>query len=139
MPATDVVLGAIASRTTHIHLGSAVTVLSSNDLVWVFQRYPTLDAVSPPRDGVARAMTDPELVSLSTAVGRGGRPEGFESRVGCRFRFVGNPVPGWDGIVRCEVLDPRAPELLSYSWQGSEGARPTRISYRLEPWRTAIA
>jgi probable LLM family oxidoreductase len=46
MPAADVVLGAIASRTTHIHLGSAVTVLSSDDPVRVFQRYSTLDAVS---------------------------------------------------------------------------------------------
>jgi probable LLM family oxidoreductase len=46
MPAADVVLGAIAARTTRIHLGSAVTVLSSDDPVRVFQRYSTLDAVS---------------------------------------------------------------------------------------------
>jgi alkanesulfonate monooxygenase SsuD/methylene tetrahydromethanopterin reductase-like flavin-dependent oxidoreductase (luciferase family) len=46
MPATDVVLGAIAGRTTRIRLGSAVTVLSSDDPVRVFQRYSTLDAVT---------------------------------------------------------------------------------------------
>jgi probable LLM family oxidoreductase len=46
MPAADVALGAIAGRTTRIHLGSAVTVLSSDDPVRVFQRYSTLDAVS---------------------------------------------------------------------------------------------
>jgi probable LLM family oxidoreductase len=46
MPAADVVLGAIASRTSRIHLGSAVTVLSSDDPVRVFQRYSTLHAVS---------------------------------------------------------------------------------------------
>src|SRR5712664_4456816 len=46
MPAADVVLGAIAARTTRIRLGSAVTVLSSDDPVRVFQRYSTLDAVS---------------------------------------------------------------------------------------------
>ena len=46
MPAADVVLAAIAARTTWIHLGSAVTVLSSDDPVRVFQRYSTLDAVS---------------------------------------------------------------------------------------------
>jgi len=46
MPAADVVLGAIAARTTSIHLGSAVTVLSSDDPVRVYQRYSTLDAVS---------------------------------------------------------------------------------------------
>jgi probable LLM family oxidoreductase len=46
MPAGDVVLGAIAARTTRIHVGSAVTVLSSDDPVRVFQRYSTLNAVS---------------------------------------------------------------------------------------------
>src|SRR6202171_2343376 len=46
LSAADVVLGAIASRTTRIHLGSAVTVLSSDDPVRVFQRYSTLNAIS---------------------------------------------------------------------------------------------
>jgi probable LLM family oxidoreductase len=42
----EVVLAAIAGRTTRIRLGSAVTVLSSDDPVRVFQRFATLDAVS---------------------------------------------------------------------------------------------
>src|SRR5258706_13354705 len=46
MSAGDVVLGAIAARTSRIHLGSAVTVLSSDDPVRVFQRYSTLNAIS---------------------------------------------------------------------------------------------
>ncbi|MCL7382605.1 LLM class flavin-dependent oxidoreductase [Streptomyces sp. 35G-GA-8] len=46
MPAGDVVLGAIAARTSRIGLGSAVTVLSSDDPVRVFQRYSTLNAIS---------------------------------------------------------------------------------------------
>jgi probable LLM family oxidoreductase len=46
MPAADVVLAAIAARTTRMHLGSAVTVLSSDDPVRVFQRYSTLNAIS---------------------------------------------------------------------------------------------
>src|SRR5438105_3771784 len=46
LSAGDVVLGAIASRTSRIHLGSAVTVISSDDPVRVFQRYATLDALS---------------------------------------------------------------------------------------------
>ena len=40
------VLAAAASRTEHIKLASAVTVLSSDDPVRVYQRYATLDAVS---------------------------------------------------------------------------------------------
>src|SRR6516165_5027341 len=46
MPAGDVVLAAIAARTDRIRLGSAVTVLSSDDPVRVFQRYSTLNAIS---------------------------------------------------------------------------------------------
>src|SRR6202795_2595521 len=46
MPAGDVVLAAIAARTERIRLGSAVTVLSSDDPVRVFQRYSTLNALS---------------------------------------------------------------------------------------------
>jgi probable LLM family oxidoreductase len=46
LSAADVVLAAIAARTAHIHLGSAVTVLSSDDPVRVFQRFSTLNAIS---------------------------------------------------------------------------------------------
>jgi len=44
--APEVVLAAIAGRTERIRLGSAVTVLSSDDPIRVFQRFATLDAVS---------------------------------------------------------------------------------------------
>ncbi len=44
--APEVVLGAIAGRTERIHLGSAVTVLSSDEPVRVFERFATLDALS---------------------------------------------------------------------------------------------
>ncbi|MGC4043242.1 MAG: LLM class flavin-dependent oxidoreductase [Armatimonas sp.] len=42
----ETVLAAIAGQTTHIRLGSAVTVLSSDDPLRVFQRFSTLDAIS---------------------------------------------------------------------------------------------
>jgi probable LLM family oxidoreductase len=44
--APEVVLAAIAARTTSIHLGSAVTVLSSDDPIRVYERFATLDALS---------------------------------------------------------------------------------------------
>jgi probable LLM family oxidoreductase len=47
--APEVVLAAIAARTRRIRLGSAVTVLSSDDPIRVFQRFATLDAVSQGR------------------------------------------------------------------------------------------
>jgi probable LLM family oxidoreductase len=42
----EIVLAAIAGRTKRIRLGSAVTVLSSDDPIRVFQRFATLDAAS---------------------------------------------------------------------------------------------
>jgi probable LLM family oxidoreductase len=42
----EIVLAAIAGRTSRIRLGTAVTVLSSDDPVRLYQRFATLDAVS---------------------------------------------------------------------------------------------
>jgi probable LLM family oxidoreductase len=44
--APEVALAAIAARTKHIRLGSAVTVLSTDDPVRVYERFATLDAIS---------------------------------------------------------------------------------------------
>ena len=44
--APDVILAAAAARTKNIRLSSAVTVLSSDDPVRVFQRFATLDLIS---------------------------------------------------------------------------------------------
>ena len=45
----EMVLSAISGRTSRIRLGSAVTVLSSDDPIRVFQRFATLDAASSGR------------------------------------------------------------------------------------------
>src|SRR6185436_17206635 len=44
--APEVVLAGIATATKRIRLGSAVTVLSSDDPIRVFQRFATVDALS---------------------------------------------------------------------------------------------
>src|SRR3954447_21507338 len=44
--APEVVLAGIATRTRRILLGSAVTILSTDDPVRVFQRFSTIDALS---------------------------------------------------------------------------------------------
>ena len=44
--APEILLAAIATRTTKIKLGTAVTVLSSDDPIRVFQRFSTLNALS---------------------------------------------------------------------------------------------
>ncbi|GAB92470.1 LLM class flavin-dependent oxidoreductase [Gordonia rhizosphera] len=47
--APEVILGAIAARTSRIRLGSAVTVLSSDDPIRVYERFSTIDALSDGR------------------------------------------------------------------------------------------
>jgi len=103
--APEVLLAAIAGRTTRIHLGSAVTVLSTDDPVRVFQRFSTLNAVSNGRAEVI--------------VGRGSFTEsyplfGFDlSRYGLLFEerldlfaalLSGKPVT-WSGQTRAELRD----------------------------------
>ena len=49
LSAPDVVLAAIAARTSRIRVGTGVTVLSSDDPVRVYERFATLDALSEGR------------------------------------------------------------------------------------------
>ncbi|MEW2491268.1 LLM class flavin-dependent oxidoreductase [Streptomyces sp. NPDC048411] len=105
MPAGDVVLGAIAARTERIRLGSAVTVLSSDDPVRVFQRYSTLHALSGGRAEVV--------------LGRGSSTESFplfgydladydvlfdeKARLFAQIRN-GGPIT-WEGTTRAALTD----------------------------------
>ncbi len=86
-----------------------------------------------PPDTVWHAVTDPELVARWTVTGQGGRPVGFTPIVGSRFQFVAKPVPGWRGIVDCEILEVDEPRALRYTWRGEENGKPTFVSYRIEP------
>jgi uncharacterized protein YndB with AHSA1/START domain len=92
----------------------------------VVQEYPE------PRPIVWMALTDPALVPLWTSTGQGGRPEGFKTEVGTKFKYIGRPFPGWDGIVRCEVLAVDEPALLRYDWRNKETDEPTVVTNVLE-------
>lgn len=85
-----------------------------------------------PRAIVWKLLTDPQLVPLWTSTGQGGRPEGFKPEVGAKFRYVGKHFPGWDGIVRCEVLAVEEAALLRYDWRNKEGDQPTIVTNVLE-------
>jgi hypothetical protein len=76
MPAGDLVLGAIAARTEKIRLGSAVTVLSSDDPVRVFQRYSTLNAISGGRAEVILGRGSSIDSSCSPSCSRAARSPG---------------------------------------------------------------
>ena len=110
----DVVLAAIAGRTQRIRLGSAVTVLSSDDPVRVFQRFATLDAVSGGRAEVI--------------LGRGSFTESFP--------LFGYPLAQYELLFeqKLDLFD----ALLEYNrthvpitWQGS--MRPSLDAQRVFP------
>lgn len=116
----EVVLAAIAARTQHLRLSSAVTVLSSDDPVRVFERFATLDALSNGR-------AEPIL-------GRGSFTESF-------------PLFGYD-LADYERLFEEKLELFSLlleegpvTWQGTTRASlsdqqvyPKTASGRLNAW-----
>lgn len=101
----EMVLAAIASRTSHVSLGSAVTVLSSDDPVRVFQRFSTLDAVS---DGRAEVI-----------LGRGSFTESFplfgydladyevlfEEKIELFSRILTEKPVTWSGTTRASLTD----------------------------------
>jgi uncharacterized protein YndB with AHSA1/START domain len=81
-----------------------------------------------PLDTVWEALTDP--VALADWV----MPvEGFAPVVGQRFRFLARPMPGWDGVINCEVLAVQPPERLVLRWQGSRMRTPTTLTWSLTP------
>ena len=85
-----------------------------------------------PRPLVWKALTDPQLIPLWTSTGQGGRPEGFVPEKGNKFRFIGKPFPGWDGVVLCEVLAAEAPFLLRFTWRNKENDVPSIVTNRLQ-------
>ncbi len=103
--APDVVLAAIAARTERIRLGSAVTVLSSDDPIRVFQRFSTLDAVSGGRAEVI--------------LGRGSFTESFplfghdladyevlfEEKLDLFARLLAEEPVSWSGTTRPPLVD----------------------------------
>jgi uncharacterized protein YndB with AHSA1/START domain len=87
-----------------------------------------------PPEKIWRLLTDPSLIPLWTSTGKGGRPVGFAPVVGTRFKFVARPMPGWNGVVDCEVVEVREPFLLRYTWLGGEEDDLTTVTNLLEPY-----
>jgi probable LLM family oxidoreductase len=105
--APEVLLAAIAGRTHRIRLGSAVTVISSDDPVRVFQRFATLDAASNGRAEVI--------------LGRGSFIESFplfgyelsqyeklfEEKLDLFARLIRQEVVTWRGTTRAGLTNQR--------------------------------
>jgi uncharacterized protein YndB with AHSA1/START domain len=73
--------------------------------------------LSRPPAIVWRALTEPEIVA------RWLMETDLRAVVGHRFTFRAQPMPGWDGLVECEVLNVELYHRLSYSWRGGSPER----------------
>jgi uncharacterized protein YndB with AHSA1/START domain len=69
-------------------------------------------ALPYPPTKVWRALTEPDLLAAWLM------PNDIKPVVGHRFNFHTQPVPGWDGVVHCEVMAVEPHRRLAYSWRG---------------------
>lgn len=103
----EMVLAAIASRTERIRLGSAVTVLSSDDPVRVFERFATLDAVSNGRAEIVAGRGS--FVESFPLFGFDLRQydELFEERLDLLSQLLKEEPVTWQGNTRAALTDQR--------------------------------
>lgn len=57
----------------------------------------------------------------------------FEPKVGHRFRFYSQPLPGLKTTIQCEVVELEEPARLAYTWQESPTAEPSLVVWTLTP------
>ncbi|WP_372839790.1 LLM class flavin-dependent oxidoreductase [Phaeovulum sp.] len=124
--APEVVLAAIAARTKRIRFGTAVTVLSSDDPVRLFQRFSTLNALSGGRAevmlGRGSFIESYELFGFKLD----DYEELFEEKLDLFARLIRNDVVTWTGkhrapLRRQRVYPPLGPEGLK-AWIGVGGS-----------------
>ena len=124
--APEIVLAAIAGRTRRIRLGSAVTVLSTDDPVRVFQRFATLDAVSNGRAevilGRGSFIESYALFGFDTAE----YELLFEERLDLFARLLREEKVSWSGQTRAPLADamvyPRPGPAGLSTWVGVGGS-----------------
>src|SRR6516162_3118078 len=124
--APEVVLAAITARTTHIHLGSSVTVLSTDDPIRVFERFSTLNALSNGRAEViaGRGSFTESYPLFGFDLGQYGLL--FEERLQIFAELLsGRPVT-WSGRTRSALRDqvvhpPIEDGKRLYTWVGVGG------------------
>jgi probable LLM family oxidoreductase len=121
LSAADVVLAAIASRTSRIRLGSAVTVISSDDPVRVFQRYATLDAVSGGRAEVILGRGSSTESFPVFGYDLSDYEELFEEKVGLFAELLREKPVTWSGNTRASL------DGLSIYPHSESGSIPTWI------------
>jgi uncharacterized protein YndB with AHSA1/START domain len=81
-----------------------------------------------PPEKVWRALTDSSLIAQWLM------KNDFQPRAGHSFSLRMDPVPGWDGVINCEVLSLEPFSSLSYTW-GTLGLE-TIVTFTLTPTET---
>jgi probable LLM family oxidoreductase len=123
--APEVVLAAIAGRTQNIRLGSAVTVLSSDDPVRVYQRFATLDALSNGRAEVilGRGSFTESFPLFGFPLER--YEELFEDKLDLFVKLLDEQPVTWEGTTRSSLRDhqiyPRSGNRI-VTWVGVGGS-----------------
>ena len=124
--APEIVLAAIAGKTSRIRMGTAVTVLSSDDPVRVFQRFSTLNAVS---NGRAEVILGRGSFSESYALfgyDMADYDQLFEEKLDLFAQLLREPEVTWQGqtrapLTRQRVYPPLGPQGLT-TWVGVGGS-----------------
>ena len=57
----------------------------------------------------------------------------FEPRIGHKFKFESNSLPGLETTIYCEVIELNEPKRLAYTWQDSNTGEASLVIWTLTP------
>ena len=57
----------------------------------------------------------------------------FEPRLGHKFKFEREPLPGIKTVIQCEVVELNEPKRLAYTWKDEITSEPTLVIWTLTP------
>ncbi|MEU8255516.1 LLM class flavin-dependent oxidoreductase [Micromonospora inaquosa] len=138
--APEIVLAAIAGQTERIRLGTAVTVLSSDDPVRVFERFATLDAVSQGRAEITLGRGSFTESFPLFGYDLGDYEKLFEEKLELMARLLAEGPVTWEGSVRAPLRQqevyPKTESGRIRTWVGVGGSpqsviRAARLGFPL--------
>ncbi|MEV7692186.1 LLM class flavin-dependent oxidoreductase [Microbacterium sp. NPDC089189] len=103
--ATPVILAGIATATSRIRLGSAVTVLSTNDPVRLYNEFSTLDAISNGRAQMVVGRASQTQSFPLFGYDLADYEELFEQKLELFMRLQREESVTWSGTVRAPLVD----------------------------------
>lgn len=124
--APEIVLAALAARTERIRLTTAVTVLSSDDPVRVYERFATLDAISRGRSEIIAGRGSFTESFPLFGYSLGDYEALFEEKLDLLVRLLDEQPLSWEGTMRAPLVDqdvyPKTESGRIRSWVGVGGS-----------------